>query len=122
MTDLLHVPDERPLSQEEISLLNWLLAHGRSDASQYRAQISKLRVVSKCGCGCPTIDFAIGTTLKDGPSQIIADAQGNSPEGVRVGVIVHVRQGEVSELEVYSAYGESNFTLPKPESLVPFSD
>jgi hypothetical protein len=123
MNDQLHVPDERSLSQEEISLLEWLLGHQRSDMSQYKAQIPKLRVVSRCACGCPTIDFAMGTTRKDGASHIIADAEGSSPEGVRVGVIVHVREGEISELEVYSVTGEKNaFSLPQPESLVSWPD
>lgn len=123
MNDQLHVPDERPLSQEEIGLLEWLLAHGRSDASQYKPQIPKLRVVSRCGCGCPTIDFAMGTARKDGPSHIVADAEGSSPEGIRVGVIVHIREDEISELEVFSTTGENNvFTLPKAETLVPWPD
>jgi len=122
MNDKLHVPDERSLSQDEIILLEWLLAHGRSDALQYTPQIPKLRVVSRCGCGCPTIDFAMGTTRKDGPSHVIADAEGNSPEGVLVGVIVHVREEEISELEIYSVTGEKRFSLPKPESLVPWPD
>jgi hypothetical protein len=53
----------------------------------------------------------------------MADAEGSSPEGVRVGVIVHVREGEISELEVYSVTGEKNaFSLPKPESLEPWPD
>ena len=115
MNDQLHVPDERSLSQEELNLLEWLLGHKRSDVSQYRAQIPKLRVVSRCGCRRPTIDFAIGTTRKDGPSHIIADAEGSSPEGVRVRVIVHGREGEISEPEVYSVTGKKNvFSLPKP--------
>ena len=114
----LHVPDERSLSQEEIGLLEWLLTHGLSDASQYKLQIPKLRVVSRCGCGCPTIDFALAAARKNGPSHIIADAEGISPEGVHVGVIVHVREDEISELEVYSLAGEqSRFSLPRPESL-----
>ena len=115
MNDQLHVPDERSLSQEEIGLLEWLLGHKRSDMSQYKAQIPKLRVVSRCACGCPAIDFAIGTPRRDGPSHIIADAEGIPPEGVRVGVIVHVREGEISELEMYSVTGEKNaISLPSP--------
>jgi len=119
-TDQLHVPDERSLSQEEVSLLEWLLGHGQPEASQYKMQIPKLRVVSRCGCGCPTIDFALGTVRKDGPSHIVAEAEGSSPEGIHVGVVVHVREDEISELEVFSTTGEQNvFSLPKPESLVP---
>jgi hypothetical protein len=119
MTDLLHVPEERALTEEELSLLEWLLAHGDSDASDYRLQIPKLRVVSRCGCGCPTVDFAIGSTRKDGPAHIVAEAEGKSPEGFRVGVIVHARGGEISELEVFCATGEKIVSLPKPELLVP---
>jgi hypothetical protein len=122
MTDKLHVPDERSLSREEVSLLEWLLGHGRPDASQYLPQIPKLRVVTKCGCGCPTVDFALGGDRKDGPSRIIADGEGTSPEGVRVGVCVHVREGEISELEVYSCYGEANFRLPEIASLIMWPD
>src|SRR5450755_2563883 len=111
--DPLHIADERTLSREEISLLEWLIAHGRPDASQYELQIRKLRVVSRCGCGCPTVDLALGAARRDGPSEIIADSEGVSPEGVRVGTMVHVRDGEISELEVYSATGDRNFSLPK---------
>jgi hypothetical protein len=120
-TDRYHIQEERPLSNEETPLLEWILAHhGLSDASKYLPQIPQLRVVAKCGCGCPTLDFAIGTTRKIGPSDIIADVQGRSPEGVLVGVIVHLRDGEISELEVYDVAGEGRpFTLPKPEALAP---
>lgn len=122
MPDKLHVPEERALSLEEITLLEWLLAHGRSDAPQYRLQIPKLRVVSRCGCGCPTIDFAMGTTRKIGPSDVVADAQGRSPEGILVGVIVHICEDEISELEVYGVARENEpFSLPRPEALTPWS-
>jgi hypothetical protein len=112
-------PEDRPLSRSEIDLLHWLVDHGAPDAAQYKPQISKLRVVSRCGCGCPTVDFAIGVSRTEGPSHLIADVEGESPEGVRIGVIVHVRDGEISELEVYSLTGESKrFSLPMPSSLV----
>lgn len=118
MTEKLRIVEERVLSQSEITLLEWLLANGRPDASKYRPQIVKLRVISRCGCGCPTIDFAIGATLRTGPSYIVAEAEGTS-EGVLVGVIVHIREEEISELEVYDvAGGNKPFGLPPPETLV----
>jgi hypothetical protein len=117
------VHEERSLSPEEAALVEWLVEHGRPDASQYRWQIPKLRVFSKCGCGCPTIDFAIGETRKVGSSHIIADGEGKSPEGAAVGIILHVREGEISELEVYSITGEATiFTLPNPDSIVLWPD
>ena len=113
------VQEERSLSAEELALVEWLVDHGRPDAHEYRSQISKLRVVSKCGCGCPSIDFAIGTTKKAGGSHIIADGHGKSPDCADVGIILHVREGEISELEVYSATGEpTTFSLPMLDSIV----
>jgi hypothetical protein len=48
----------------------------------------------------------------------VAEAGGQSPEGVSVGVILHARDGELSELEIYSTQGEDvAFNLPLPESL-----
>jgi hypothetical protein len=48
----------------------------------------------------------------------VAEAGGKSPEGVFVGVILHAREGELSELEVYSTQGlDTSFTLPVPDSL-----
>jgi hypothetical protein len=115
----MNVREERPLSSEEVVLLEWLIDHGRPDASKYRFKIPLLRVVSRCGCGCPTIDSAMGdTSHKTGGSHIIADGQATTPEGAFVGVILHVREGEISELEVYSITGEeSRFSLPKPETI-----
>ena len=114
---------ERMLSQNERVLLEWLLSQPSSDVpgpevSNYKSQIDKLRVVAKCGCGCPTVDFALQSDRKLGASQIIAEAGGKSPEGISVGVILHAREGEISELEVYSTQGlDTSFTLPIPDSL-----
>ena len=116
--------EERPLSNEEVALLEWLIDHGRPDASKYRFQIPLLRVVSKCGCGCPSIDLATGSAShKTGAPSIIADGEATSPEGVFVGIILHVRGGEISKLEVYSITGqESRFSLPKPETITLWPD
>jgi hypothetical protein len=121
MTPKGHIPVERELSKDEHALLEWLLSHGRPDASTFRPQIGKLHVAAKCGCGCPTVDFALQSGRKVGASDIVAEAGGISPEGVRVGVILHAREGELSELEVYSTEGSDvPFSLPFPESLEPY--
>lgn len=118
-----HIPVERTLSNNERILLEWLLARpssdvSGSDVSKYKSQVAKLRVAAKCGCGCPTVDFALGSDRKLGASEIVAEAGGKSPEGVFVGVILHAREGELSELEVYSTQGlDTSFTLPVPGSL-----
>ncbi|PMW26745.1 hypothetical protein, partial [Pseudomonas sp. FW305-3-2-15-A-R2A1] len=79
-----------------------------------------LNVVGTCTCGCPSIDLARRNheQRKTGPSKLLADFVGKTPEGIAVGVILHAREGEISELEVY-AIGDMNesFGLPTIESL-----
>ena len=73
-----------------------------------------------CTCGCPTIDLGIdGATERTvGISLVLADFNGQTPEGIKVGVTLHARQGKLSELEVYSFRDEDkSFSLPTMESL-----
>jgi hypothetical protein len=113
------VPANRPLSRAERTLIEWLLDNGISEAKKYRRQLTDIHVASTCSCGCPTIDLATGdkTERTTGPSQILADAEGSSPEGVPVNVILHARQNTLSELEVFSLDGTKNFTLPTADKL-----
>ena len=116
-------PERRPLTDEERNLLEWLLASGSPDAKPYVSQIATVNVVGKCTCGCPTIDLALGDReqRKTSPSIILADFVGKTPEGIEVGVIVHAREGEISELEVYAISDwKGPFNLPSVESLRQF--
>jgi hypothetical protein len=122
MSNLIH-PERRPLTGEERKLLEWLLANGTPEAKPYLSQVADVNVVGKCTCGCPTVDWARGENAqrKTGPSTILADFVGKSPEGVEVGVMVHAREGEVSELEVYAMRDwKGTFNLPTVESLKQF--
>lgn len=116
-------PERRPLTQEERTLLEWLIANGSEDAKTYSRQLSGLGVVGTCTCGCPTIDLALGgrDQRKTAPSEILADFVGTTPEGIEVGVILHARDGELSELEVHAIADEKGpFRLPAIESLKQF--
>lgn len=116
-------PERRPLTQEERTLLEWLIANGSADAKGYLPQLADLSVVGRCPCGCPTIDLALGDRYqrKTAPSKILADLVGTTPEGIEVGVILHAREGEISELEVYAiADVKQSFRLPTIESLKQF--
>ena len=54
-------------------------------------------------------------------SLIVAEAEGRSPEGISVGVVLQVRDDELSELEVYSTEElDIPFSLPIPDSLEAF--
>ena len=120
MADDLTIPERRKLSLDERKLIEWLLTNGTTEARSFASQLPLLTVVSRCTCGCPSVDLAIGEreSRTVGASTILADAIGHSPDGSAVGVILHARQGEISELEVYSQDGEAKiFSLPKPEML-----
>jgi hypothetical protein len=113
-------PEHRPLTHAERTLLEWLIAHGRQEAQQYAPQVSQVRVVATCTCGCPTIDLAADDRdhRTVGGSLVIADFEGVTPEGIEVGVILHVRQNQLSELEVYAMPDvDGSFGLPTIESL-----
>jgi len=108
-------PNFRSLTPEERDLLERLLGRGTENAERYLKQLPDTTVVGKCSCGCPTLDLAvrgIAASLSS-PSTILADARGVSPEGVQFEIILHAREGLLSELEAYSILGESSgFTLP----------
>jgi hypothetical protein len=117
------IRDDRPLTGQERTLLAWLIQNGNGNSEELMAQLAEARVVSRCGCGCPTIDLAIGTKSEPtrGGSSIVADVSGKSPEGYDVGVILHVREGLLSELEVYPSVDVGPFSLPVPDSLTQWS-
>jgi hypothetical protein len=110
--------ERRQLSEAEHNLLEWLVAHCVLAADKYKLQVSQFNVVSMCGCGCPTVDFALSGARKSGASEIVSEARGTTPEGISVDIILHAREGELSELEVYSTSGlDGSFTLPSTELL-----
>ena len=107
------------MTAEERTLCEWLIAHGTSKAAEYAPQLSRATVVgTSCRCGCPSIDLAVNGKHTVGASEIVGDAVGESPEGVQLGVILHCREGQLSELEVYPFSDvKVRFGLPKPEAL-----
>jgi hypothetical protein len=110
----MRVPDARELSEKERALLEQLILHGTAESKSYVEQLPHVTVASRCGCGCPTIDLAVtGRVASPGsPSAILGEAGGVSPEGISFGVILHGREGLLSELEVYPIEGDAVFTLP----------
>jgi hypothetical protein len=116
------IPQDRVLSADERELLIWLLEHGAPEAADYLSQIPFVRVIGQCGCGCPTLELAVGgkEVTRGSSSTIVADFCGTTPEGAFVGVMVHVREGLLSELEAYSLSNLKKFPFPRSDSLKPF--
>jgi len=119
MADDLTSPEYRDLTFEERRLLKWLIANGNAGASAFASQLPQVKVVARCTCGCPTLDLALGEKKfrTVGASTILAEAVGRSPEGAPVNVILHAREGEISELEVISCDQTKVFGMPTPEKL-----
>jgi hypothetical protein len=108
------VKESRDLSEKERILLHRLLAHGTPVSNSYASQLPLVRVASRCGCGCPTISLTVGDRAASprSPSVILSEARGVSPEGISFGIILHVREELISELEFYPVDGEGVFSIP----------
>src|SRR5262249_52333666 len=116
------IPDDRPLTSQEQSLVLWLLEHGSPDTANFLPQIGQARVVSRCSCGCASIDFAIDGKVPSAGAgmQILADYEWQAADGSRFGVFVFAQSGLLAGLEVWSIDGfavPSN--LPAVENLHP---
>jgi hypothetical protein len=119
MTCPYFIPEARPLSVQERRLLEELLRQGTPESEAYVGQLPLVTVASRCPCGCPTIDLTVAgrSASPDTPTTILAVGSGVSPEGVPFEVILHGREGLISELEVDSLTAEGPFTLPRVEDI-----
>jgi hypothetical protein len=107
---------QRLVTKDEQALVSWLVQHaGRAAASPLLATVPDLRVVDRCDCGCPSLDF-----VREGMgagAQILADAEGTADDGLSFSVILWGRDQQISGLEIFSYDGGPWFPLPRPESL-----
>ncbi len=119
MLDQLPIPDVRPLTEHERTLLEWLLNHGTPEAKAYLPQLPHITVVSRCPCGCPTINLAVNsqTASEETSATILADIQATSPEGIPIGILLFARAGLLDTLEIYPLADETIFTLPHLKDL-----
>jgi len=93
--------DDRPISSHEAELVTWMLLHASvvGPLSGLVDTVKTLRVVGRCSCGCPSVDFVVnGQTL---PFQPIADATAQIPDGAEVGVTLWGRTDAITGLELY---------------------
>jgi hypothetical protein len=110
----MRVQERRGLTEKERMLMELLFANGTLESKTYAEQLGRVTVASRCGCGCPTIDLAVEgrTASPRSPTVILSEAGGVSPEGISFGIILHVREGLISELEFYPIDGEGVFSIP----------
>jgi hypothetical protein len=114
------IPEDRPLTAHEAALVRWMLEHGDAAAARFLPQLAEARVVSRCYCGCASVDFAIGGVVPppgDGIG-ILADFEYRTGDGHLCGAFVFERDGLLAGLEVWSQDGVCTpATLPAIEQL-----
>lgn len=112
------IDEDRALSSDEANLVRWLLENGELAARAYLPQLAALRVVSRCGCGCASIDFA---RLPDVGFEVLSDYQWTDLEDHLFGIYVFAKGGALAGLDLWSVDGGATpDVLPAVESLRPF--
>lgn len=94
------IPEDRPISEAEAALVSWLLLNAQMgpDTAGLSTSVDNLKVVGRCSCGCPSVDF-----IENGQGSgafPIASAYGTTAEGVVAALIVWELDGVVSGLEL----------------------
>jgi hypothetical protein len=124
MAHTVPIPDNRPLTAHEASLVQWLHEHGTSAAMAYLGQLEEASVVSRCPCGCASIDLAVrGAIPPTGAGmQVLSDYVWQDANGNRFGTFVFARAGVLAGLEVWSVDGlAAASALPLVEQLQPLA-
>jgi hypothetical protein len=107
----------RALTADEHDLIEALLGGARSGAVRYVGQLEGAVVVGGCRCGCPSIDISVSDKPVEGRPRPLVLADGESPEGVPVGLILWVSDRVLTGLEVHPWDGSKVVRLPRPETL-----
>jgi hypothetical protein len=114
------IPDQRPLTEAERGLARWMLEHGSPEAAAYLSQLDQAHVVSRCPCGCASIDFEVaGLPAPSGGLRILGDYLFGG-EADLAGAFIFARAGVLAGIEVYGLAVEAPRMLPHPESLRPY--
>ena len=111
---------DRELTPDEVALVRWLLEHGEPRAAHAISQLGKARVVSRCGCGCASVDFSVDGVRPSGRvgMDVVSDYWWRTPRGNLCGAFVFLRNGVLGGLDLWSIDGaETPSVLPRPGDL-----
>jgi hypothetical protein len=112
---------DRPITSEEAAVIRSALKRVPTlpEVLRFAASIDHLHAVSRCGCGCDSVDFAEHDPAH--PSRIIANGIGTTPAGWQVGVLVWATEDAITGLEVSDlGAGDDDTKLPVPNSILPW--
>ena len=106
---------------EECEILRWLLQNGGTRGQALLSQIGAAHVISRCGCGCASIDMSIGGKIPApgaGLEQVSPDYFWDAPGGGLCSLFAYAKGGQLAGIEVWSLDGEEVPTsLPLIEQL-----
>ena len=102
----------RPLTEAERAVLARLCAINELRVPSAE-ELTALRVVGGCDCGCASVDFR----PEPFAGQILGEGYGVTPSGIDVGLILWGYEDSLGALEIYMVGVEDTSELPRPESL-----
>ena len=111
--------EERPLTSEERAVLEVLLSREFPGHAELVAQAASVRTGgSSCSCGCPSFSLIPDRALPPAPvaQRMVSDAHGDDPGGNRVGVLLFVDDGYLSEVEIYDVMCEDRGFAGLPDA------
>jgi hypothetical protein len=109
----------RPLTRNELALLDALLRHPFDGVEELRAQVRDVSATPGCTCGCGTLDLHVPDTAPrssaESPVPLEGTVVGAGGEPVG-GILLFAHDGRLSCLEVYS-FADDPLPMPGPEQV-----
>ena len=116
--------EDRVLTPDETAVLTWLLQNGEASAKPAVSQVDRLRVSSRCQCGCCSIDFSVDGAVPPANSgmEVVSDFWWRTSRGNLCGVFAFLRNGMLAGMDFWSIDGqETPSELPQITDLRPMS-
>lgn len=100
-------------------MVAWLLDHGDVRAAKFRRQLEQAWVISRCACGCASINFSIAGEEPPmvGMETLSRCYSWKDAEGNLCGIFVYAQGELLSGMEVFGYDDVMPAVLPKPEQL-----
>lgn len=116
------VSPPRDLSSKERAVIEFLLSEPFPGHAELREQLDRVKVCEEYGCGDPTIVLCFQPPLPPRASvrrRVPVEAEALDQAGAKTHVLLHVVEGLVAELEVFS-HEPGELSLPEPQQLTLF--
>jgi hypothetical protein len=104
----------RPLSSEELALAEFLLSVEFRGRDELHKQLESAQVTGTCECGCGTILIRVNGATDNAAAteRVVVEAYGKG-----VDVLMYVRDGALSSIEIVDHGDARPLRYPRPEEL-----